>query len=130
MIDLNYVAILVAAVAAFVAAFVYYMVFGKQLSELSSAAAGTERTPAWVMPIELVRNLVVAAVVAGLAANLEIAAWIGAVLLGLALWIGFPAVLLSGSVIHEKVPWKVAAIHAGDWLVKLFLIAVIVSVWH
>jgi hypothetical protein len=29
----------------------------------------------------------------------------------------------------EKVPPKLAAIHAGDWLLKLLVIAVIVSVW-
>ncbi len=38
--------------------------------------------------------------------------------------------LLAGSVIWENVPWKLAALHAGDWLVKLLVIAVIVSVWH
>ena len=51
-------------------------------------------------------------------------------LFGLALWIGFPVVLLAGSVFHENVPWKLAALHAGDWLVKLLVIAVIVGVWH
>jgi hypothetical protein len=33
-------------------------------------------------------------------------------------------------VIHENTPWKLAAIHAGDWLVKLLVVAVIVSVWR
>jgi hypothetical protein len=42
--------------------------------------------------------------------------------LGLAVWIGFPVVLLSGTVFDENVPWMLgmlAAIHARDWLVKL-----------
>jgi hypothetical protein len=46
-----------------------------------------------------------------------------AVRLGLALWVAFPGVLLTGSVVHEKVPWRLAAIHAGDWLVKLLLVS-------
>jgi hypothetical protein len=50
--------------------------------------------------------------------------------LGLALWIAFPVVLLVGSVTQENVPWKLAAIHAGDWLAKLLIIAVIVSLWR
>jgi hypothetical protein len=29
----------------------------------------------------------------------------------------------------EKVPPKLATIHSGDWLLKLLVIAVIVSVW-
>jgi hypothetical protein len=45
-------------------------------------------------------------------------------------WIGFPVVLLAGSVFHENVPFRLAALHAGDWLVKLLVIAVIVGVWH
>jgi hypothetical protein len=43
---------------------------------------------------------------------------------------GFPVVLLSGSVIWEKVPAKLAAMHSGDWLVKLLVVSVIVSVWR
>jgi hypothetical protein len=52
----------------------------------------------------------------------------GGLLLGLALWIGFPFVLWTGAVIHERTPWKLAAIHAGDWLAKLLLVAGTVSV--
>jgi hypothetical protein len=29
----------------------------------------------------------------------------------------------------EKVPWRLAATHAGDWLVKVLAVAVIVGVW-
>jgi hypothetical protein len=35
-----------------------------------------------------------------------------------------------GSVVHEGVPLVLAAIHAGDWLVELLLIAVIVGAWR
>ena len=55
---------------------------------------------------------------------------VDAVRLGLFLWIGFPVILLTGSVLWENIPWKVAAIHAGDWLVKMLVIPIIVSVWH
>jgi hypothetical protein len=33
-------------------------------------------------------------------------------------------------VAQENVSWKLAAIHAGDWLAKLVIIAVLVSVWR
>ena len=36
----------------------------------------------------------------------------------------------TGSVIREDVPVGVAALHAGDWLLKLLLVAVIVTVWR
>jgi hypothetical protein len=40
-----------------------------------------------------------------------------------------PAIILTGSVVHENVPWRLAAIHAGDWLLKLVVLAVIVGTW-
>ncbi len=128
--EINYLAVVVAAVAAFVVSSVWYGVLGSQLARLNDAYADSARPPAWKVIMELVRSLVVAAVLAGLAVEVGIAGWAGAVVLGLALWIGFPVVLLIGSVIHENVPWKLAAIHAGDWLVKLVVIAVIVGVWR
>jgi hypothetical protein len=88
------------------------------------------RPPAWKILVELVRSLVVAALLAGFAEQIGIDDWAGAVLLGLASWIGFPLVLCTGAIIWENVPWRLAAIHAGDWLPKLVVIAVIVSVWR
>lgn len=81
------------------------------------------------MVVELLRSLVVASVLAGLANLLDIVDWTGAFRLGIALWIGFPVILWTGAVIWEKVPSRLAAIHAGDWLLKLLVIGVIVSVW-
>jgi hypothetical protein len=126
VIEMNYLAIVVAAVAAFVAAGGYYTALGKQLEKFSSAPADM---PPWLLAVEVGKHFVVAAVVAGLATGIGITAWPASVLLGLSLWIGFPVILLLGSVVHEKVPWRLAALHAGDWLVKLLLIAVIVGVW-
>ena len=115
--------------AAFVASGGWYAVFGNQFKALSTGVE-VSRPPALQAAVELIRNLVVAAVVAGLAAGLDVGNWAGAVLLGLALWVAFPVVLLAGSVFHENVPWRLAAIHAGDWLVKLLVIAVIVGLWR
>jgi hypothetical protein len=33
-------------------------------------------------------------------------------------------------MIWENAPWRLAAIHAGDWLAKLLVVAVIVSSWQ
>ena len=71
-----------------------------------------------------------AAVVACLAAQGDIDDWTGGLLLGLALWIGFPFVLWVGAMIWENTPRTLAIIHAGDWLAKLLVVAVIVSIWQ
>ncbi len=127
---LNYLAIIVAAIAVFVFAAGYYIVLARQRATLSPAAAARSRPPAWLMGLELLKSLVVAAVVAGLVALAGIADVGGALKLALALWVAFPVVLLVGSVTQENVPWKLGAIHSGDWLAKLVIITVIVTVWH
>jgi hypothetical protein len=53
----------------------------------------------------------------------------GGIALAFGLWVAFPAVLLIGSITQEGVPWKLGAIHGGDWLAKLLIIAVIVTLW-
>ena len=80
--------------------------------------------------VELVRSFVVAYVLAVLFGLVGVAGFIGAVGLGLLMWVGFPVVLLVGSVIWDKVPLKLAAIHAGDWLVKILLVSIIVGLWR
>lgn len=74
--------------------------------------------------------MILATVVAGLASQGTISDAGGGLLLGAALWIGFPFVLWTGAMMWENTPWRLAALHAGDWLVKLLVVAVIVSVWQ
>lgn len=128
MPDVHVVAVLIATVVAFVLGGAYYAALGDQLAEVSEAAAAREQTPPWELAVELLRCLVVAAVVAGVAAQGEVDEWTGGLLLGLALWVGFPVVLWIGAMVHERVPSKLAVIHAGDWLVKLLAVSTLVAV--
>jgi hypothetical protein len=135
MSQINAWAVGLAAVVGFVAAFAYYAALGGQLVAVGSTAAhggaaADDRQAAWVPLFELIKHLLLAAVVAGLVVAIDINTWSDALVLGLALWVGFPLVLLAGSVVHEKVPWRLAAIHAGDWFVKLLLVALIVGAWR
>lgn len=50
-------------------------------------------------------------------------------LLAAGLWLAFPVVLLTGSVFHEHVPAGLAALHAGDWLIKLVVVLGIVGLF-
>jgi len=103
MIHLNYLAIVVAAVAVFVFAAGYYIALARQRAKLSSAAAASGSRPRpLLMGLELLKSLTVAAVVAWLVALAGISDVAGALKLALALWIAFPAVLLVGSVTQER----------------------------
>jgi hypothetical protein len=130
---LNYMAIAAATVVTFIEGSVYYspLMFGPLWMRLSgmdpSAAAKVSR---WAVLGEIARDLVLTYVVARLAARLADADWRSTTGLGLWLWIGFPLMLLSGSVMWQGVSWKIGAIHAGDWLAKLLLITAIVGAWR
>jgi hypothetical protein len=130
MPDVNLLAVLAATVAAFVLSSAYYSVFAAELAQVSEAAAAGGQPPPWKLGIEALRSFALAAVVAGLAAQGEIDEWSGGLLLGVSLWIGFPAVLWTGALIWENTPWKLAALHGGDWLAKLLVVALIVSIWQ
>jgi Protein of unknown function (DUF1761) len=131
MPDVNLLAILVATVVAFLVGSAYYFAFADRLAAVSEAARSVEQPPAWQLAaVELVRNLVLSSVVGVLAAMADVDTFAGGLLLGIGLWVGFPLVLWTGAVFHERTPWRLAVIHGGDWLVKLLAISVIVSVWQ
>lgn len=116
-----------AAGAAVVASTAWYTALGRQLAQLNEAYAEGARPPAWVLPVEVGRSAAVATAVAVLARRTDTRGLPSAARLAVGLWAAFPAVLLTGSVVHEKVPWRLAAIHSGDWLVKLLLITGVVA---
>lgn len=118
-----------AAVAAFLLSGAYYAGFGSRMATLSPAYAGPRRSAAATAGVELVRNVVLAAVVGRLVALLD-PGFGGAMVLALGLWVAFPVVLLAGSVFHERVPVALAVIHAGDWFVKLLVVAAIVAIGY
>ena len=132
MSDINYLAVAVASAAVFVASSVWYMVFGAQRAALlgPDVPVAGERPPAWKVLAELLRSAVVSLVIAGLAIKLDVDGVGASLLLGLVTWVGFPAIILSGSIMWDHVSWRLAAIHAGDWLLKLLIIAAIVGTWR
>jgi hypothetical protein len=128
----NYLRIAAAALAAFVASLAWYAVFGSAMVELSGAdpsTAASTVSPAWAMLFVVAQSLVVASALAYFVSRLGIVDLRAALRLGALVWI-FPASILLGSVVHENVPLALAAIHAGDWLVKLLLMSVLLGAWR
>ncbi len=111
-----------AAVAAFIGSAVYYGV----LPAPAASEPAPQRPVAAQVLVELLRNLAVASLVAGLLAVADRNGLGDGAVLGLSLWT-LPVVLLAGSVFHEGVPTRRAAFHAVDWLIKLVVIAGIVG---
>jgi len=133
MHELSYLAVVMATVAAFVFSSAWYMVFGKARMKLlgnnRDTDADVRRVSAGKILFEVIRSFVVVFVIAHLLALAGILGWRDAAQFGL--WLGtFPVMILVGSVLWDKRPWKLAAIHAGDWLFKILLVAVILGVWR
>ncbi|MEP7023671.1 MAG: DUF1761 domain-containing protein [Actinomycetota bacterium] len=123
--------VVVAAVAAFVLSSAYYAaVTPLERRALGAAALDRGRPQAWKVLAELLRTAVVASVFGWLASRAALESLPGSLGLAVALWAGFAVVLLTGSVIWERVPAITAAMHAGDWLLKLALLAVVIGLLH
>ena len=127
---MNWSAVAVSAILAVVFSAAYYIAWRRRAALLGAPWAQRARPPGWQLPLELVRALVVASVVGGVVSATGVARPADAVVLAVSLWVAFPVVLLIGSVTQEKTPPRLAAIHAGDWLAKLLIVALITSSWR
>ncbi|MGI5132723.1 DUF1761 domain-containing protein [Pseudonocardia sp. CA-107938] len=121
-------AVAIATVAAFVVSSVYYALLTPLEQRVLGAAAPDRGKPHPAKALaELARTAVLAAVmtwVAGRAGLLGLPEGLG---LAAVLWLGFPLILLTGSMLWERVPLVTAALHAGDWLLKLLLVAAVLG---
>ena len=120
------IAVPAAALAALVAGGLYYGALGDVLARVRRPAVPARSGGATAV-VELVRNVVLAAGAALLLIALGLVGLVPALLLTAGLWVAFPVVLLAGSVFHEGVPAASAALHAGDWLLKLAIVLGVVA---
>jgi uncharacterized protein DUF1761 len=133
MSRVSYWAVVVAIVVAFGESSLWYspLLFGKTWAELRGVAPGAPSSgiPLAKIPFELVRTSILVLVVARLVTQAGVLGWGPSARFGLWLWLGFPAMLLMGSVLWDDRPWKLEAIHAGDWLLKVLLVCLILGAW-
>jgi Na+/pantothenate symporter len=117
--------IVIATAAAFVVSALYY---GAMPAAVLPEPESSRPIIAQVT-VELLRNLAVAVFVAGLLAAADWSGLVTGALLGLSLWT-LPVVLLAGSVFHEGVLMRRAAVHAVDWLIKLVAVGAILGLFR
>jgi hypothetical protein len=129
---INYWAVAVAAAATLVTSSVWYIVFGNAWLTLRGMDPSTaDMSPeVWVIAGQFARNLVVAVVLAFLLRRLGTATWGGALRLGLLVWVGFEAMAIAGSVLHEQYPLGLYAIHVGDALLGTLTMTLILGLWR
>jgi hypothetical protein len=123
--------VLIAGISVFLLSSIYYIALTpvevRMLGPAAPARGGRPSPPKALL--EIARSVLVGAVIAGVARACHLHSVGSTVLLGLVLWLGFPLVLLTGSMMWDKVPTVTAVLHAGDWLLKLLVISAIVGLW-
>jgi hypothetical protein len=123
MFELSASAVAIGAAAAFLISGIWYATVN---AEPADGAGGAIEVPAkWLVPAESARSLVVAFVVVALAGGVGADGIAEGALIGIVLFAGFPVVLFAGSMLHERYPARLAALHLGDWLLKLIAIGAI-----
>ncbi|MBI3241512.1 MAG: DUF1761 domain-containing protein [Chloroflexi bacterium] len=135
--QLNYLAILVAAIAAFALAFVWYMppVFGLRWATLTKRYTGLSDTQlAANMPakaglwfVGFLVNAFALAVVANLTGTTDIAT---AITLGAILGLGVGAVVSSWPPIHAQQPVGIWLMNSGLFLLQQIVMVSIVTLWR
>jgi len=126
----NYLAIIVAAIAAVAIGILYYGILG--VGDRQSRMLGA--TPARPGPVQgatgLVVGLVNGWVIAVLSLSLGASSVVDAILLGALVWLGFGATFKAAQVAFEQRPWGIWVIQAIHDLTVEVVVAGIVTLWR
>ena len=126
----NYLAILVAAIAAVAIGIVYYGVLGVGDRQSRMLGASAVRPGPIQGATGLVVGLVNAWVIAVLSLSLGAASIVDAISLGALVWLGFGATFKAAQVAFERRPWTVWTLQGVHDLIVEIVVAVIVTLWR
>lgn len=137
--DMNFPAILVAALAAFVIGFLWHgPLFGAQWmrlmkitpEEMEQGKAEMAKKMPLYLSLAFLQQLVTAFVVGMLSPVAGVSDWVSAMLLAFWLWLGFIATTLLNGVLWEKRSVRLYLFNITYHLVVLVVIALIVGLWR
>ena len=133
---INYLAVLVAAVASVVLGFLWYgPLFGKTWAQLMGfdkkkmAEAKKKGMPKQTWVLMILGTLVTSYVLAHFVDYLDAVNVAGALQAGFWLWLGFIVPVQLGMVLWEGKPWKLYILNVAYYLVNLSIMATILALW-
>lgn len=135
MIEINYLAILAAAIAAMALGALWYspLLFGKQWTKLmgwgETMPESAKKSATKGYTIQFIASLVMMYVLAHFVFVWGAATASEALQLGFFVWLGFVAPVMIGPQLWEGKSWKLFAIGAGYQLVALLVAAEILTLW-
>lgn len=132
MVEVNYVAVFVAAVASFIIGFVWYhpAVFGTMWMRLSGVTPAMAN--AWSknlmqsMVLGFISMAISAYVLAHFATVWGAADLMNALQLGFWVWLGFQMPINLSAVLWEQKPWNLFALNGAYYLVSTVVMAVVI----
>ena len=138
MIELNYLAIFVAAILAFAIGSLWYspVLFGKSWQKLTGISdadmkSGMIKSSVIYFLMQLVMSFVMATFVLGWAGSAPETSGLSIGLqTGFWIWLGFLATSMLGSVIWDKKPLKLYFINIGYQFIVLLLIGALLGYWQ
>lgn len=127
---ISYTAVIITGFVAFGLSLFYYSPFLFGHIWMAFRDVPVNPLPGWTFAFAPLREIITAFLLAHLILRLRITNWKSAVGLGLGLWFAFYFVQLTGAVLWDNKPWQLGMVHGGDWLMKMFVMSVLLSLWH
>ncbi len=125
---LNYIAVLVAAIAGFGFGALWYTVLGKTWMDAVGMSEHPKPTPAPFI-MAAVCQLVIAWVLAGVIGHLGEVTVSRSVISALFIWAGFIATTMIVNHRFQGAPWKLTFIDAGFWLGVFLIMGLIIGLF-
>jgi len=137
MVDVNILAVIVAAIASFVLGMLWFspVLFGKAwMKEMGITAEKIEASKKKGMAKEMivaVINAIVAAYVLAYFLGIAALAGVGSpITIAILIWLGFMATIFVDGVLWEEKSMRLFAIQSGNRLAAVILMTLIVGLWN
>lgn len=127
----SYLAVLIAAVAAFVFGALYYGVLSRQWVAAGRIAPEQAKPGPALLAVTFVSELIMAWVLAGVIGHLgvdQVTLWNG-VVTGFLLWLGFMATTMAVNHRYQAYGWDLTAIDGGHWLGVALIMGAVIGWW-
>jgi len=126
---INYWVVITTGLIAFFLSIIWYspVLFGEIWNRYRHGS--NPGIPTWTMVFAPLRELIVAVALAKLIVRLHLNDWKNTTKLMLLLWLAFHAVGMTGAILWDNMQWQLGAVHAGDWLMKMLFMGIVLTIW-
>jgi hypothetical protein len=126
---MNYIAVVVAAIAAFIFGALYYGVLSKTWIRAGRIEPAQAKPGAAIIAVTFISELIMAWVLAGLIGHLgagQVTLWNG-VISAAFVWLGFMVTTLAVNHRYQAYGWDLTAIDGGHWLGVVVIMGAVIG---